>query len=86
MARRTDINMAKARRDAALQRPELRGEGFIETSAQMPEVGRPCFALALDGTRYRLPMPVHYYDGKWFNSNIDRQLECVVVAWRYKDK
>lgn len=83
---RYDPRADRAKRGAALARPELRGGlPFNSVSARLPDIGRMCVGWASDGHGdYRLPFPVvRKSDDQWYNANFDRPLEVVIVGWTY---
>jgi hypothetical protein len=81
----TQERSIRARRDAAIARPELRRQRpFIKVEDKLPEIGRPVIAYASDGQIYRIPFPVIYRgDDKWSNLKHDRTLETTIVGWLY---
>lgn len=83
--RHTEMRMAKARRDVALTRPELRGTSFVDVNDKLPDEGQHCFAMAADFSgQYRLPFHVYRMAHYWYNAKHDRVLQIEIVAWQYK--
>lgn len=77
---------AKARRSAALARPELRGQSvaYVRVTDRLPPIGQPVIAYASDGSIYKIPFPVCYRgDGKWSNIKFDRPLSTTIVGWTH---
>lgn len=81
-----DPRADRARRSAALDRPELRDRTpYIRASDRKPEKGRSCWGWAADGDgSYKLPFPVVLKnDDRWYNTRHDRPLEVKIVGWTY---
>jgi len=76
-------------------KPET-GPGYVLTEHRFPEPMKLCNAFAIDpnfeydgNSIYRIPYPVVYRAGEWFNAKfIDRNkpLTVQVVGWNYRLK
>ncbi len=78
----------RAKRDAAMARPELRGgKVYIPVSEKLPEENRECLIWAKmpqDTYPYRVRFPVVYRGGHWFNAASGTQIQVEVVGWNYR--
>ena len=76
---------AKAKRDLALSRPELRNfDSFTLIGTKMPDEGLPCKARGSAwNSEYLLPMLVCRRALKWVNYKTGTPIEADIIAWRY---
>lgn len=96
MNRKDADRHARAKRTAALARPELREDiCFISVESELPEEGRLCTVWAASdefGGIYRLPFHVcrklcvsptgiHYTE--WHHARFDNLIQVRIVGWIY---
>lgn len=72
------------------------GPGYILTEHRFPEPLKPCNAFAIDAkfdygknSVYRIPYPVIYRNGEWFNEKLierNKSLTVQIVGWNYRAK
>lgn len=89
MSRHSDELRSRARRAAAISRPELRNAPpFISVDERLPDPRLAVTGFAIDGaggfsdTPYKLPFPVFRIDEKWFNAARGNPLDVKIVGWR----
>jgi hypothetical protein len=77
----------RARREAAIDRAKQRSDMrlYCDASAELPDDGLQCGALASDGLGdpYALPFPVVWKGGQWLNGNNGTPIAVKIVKWRY---
>jgi hypothetical protein len=83
MNRKDTDRHARAKRAAALARPEI-GQlpKFTYTNDRMPDTNRICIGFAADEHGiYRLPFPIKWTGDKWLNANPNIPLDVTIVGW-----
>lgn len=88
MTYRSDLGF-RARRDAALARPELRGyRRYNLVSDGLPDQERECVVWAKmpqDTEPYRIPFPVMLRGDNWYHAVRGFQIQVEVVGWTYRN-
>jgi len=87
MRTRRDSRQVKIRRAMALDRTELRHDGFIRCADRLPADDQWVTCRAEDASGlYLLPFPVVRRAGEWFNARYGNKLCARMVAWRSAPK